>query len=76
MQQNDPVICHMVEWMPQGNHTMLSSYLRGHITDTDCKIYTSWQKDFVTQQGLLYMKTTPPHTNKEVLASVIPNIKR
>ena len=35
----------------------------------------AFQKDFVIKQQMLYLKTTPPNTEEEVFAFIIPCIK-
>ena len=38
--------------------------------------YATRQKDFTLNRGLLYLKTMPSHSNKDVLAFVVPTHKR
>ena len=38
--------------------------------------YAAQQKDFTLNRGLLYLKTTPSHSNEDILAFMVPTHKR
>ena len=54
----------------------LDQYLKYQVADAERRIYATCQKDFVLRRNLLYLKVTPKRSNEEVLAFVVPGLKR
>ena len=54
----------------------MHQYLKQHIPDAECHIYAACQKDFVLRCNLLYLRVTPKRSNEDVLAFVVPGLKR
>ena len=77
-QQSEPVIRLTTQWLkhPKDEHSTLAEFLRGQVPDQIQCQYAARQKDFTLNRGLLYLKTTPSHSNEDVLAFVVPTHKR
>ena len=77
-QQNEPAIQLTCQWLkrPKDDHRTLGEYLHGRIPQSEQRLYAARQKDFVEKRGMLYLKTTPSHSQEEVLAFVVPTHKR
>ena len=54
----------------------LDQYLKHHIPDAECRIYTARQKDFVLRCNLLYLRVTPKRSTEDVLVFVVLGLKR
>ena len=78
LQRHDPVLRHVLDWMalPSHGRSSLGDHLKGKIPAGTEKPFQLRQKDFVVKQQMLYLKVTPPNTQEEVYAFVIPGIKR
>ena len=77
-QQSEPVIWLTTEWLkcPKDDHSTLTQFLQWCVTIEVHHQFAAPQKDFVLKRGLLYLKTTPSHSNEDVLAFVVPTHKR
>ena len=77
-QQSEPVIRLTTQWLkhPKDDHGTLAEFLRGKVPDQIQCQYTSRQKDFTLNRGLLYLKTMPSHSNEDILAFMVPSHKR
>ena len=78
LQHHDPVLRHVLDWMalPSPGWISLGDHLKGKIPAGAEKPFQLRQKDFVLKQQMLYLKVTPPNTQEEAYAFVVPNIKR
>ena len=78
LQRHDPVLRHVLDWMalPPHGRISLGDHLKGKIPDGTEKPFQLRQKDFVLKQQMLYLKVTPPNTQEEAYAFVVPSIKR
>ena len=67
-----------MDWLKRNkdDHRTLDQYLKYHVPDAECRIYTARQKDFVLRRNLLYLRVTPKKSNEDVLAFVVPGLKR
>ena len=77
-QQSEPVIRLTYQWLkcPKNDRRTLGEFLQGRVPLPEQHLYTSHQKDFVEKRGMLYLRTTPSHSQEEVLAFVVPTHKR
>ena len=77
-QKSEPVIRLTTQWLkcPKDDHGTLAEFLRGQVPDQIQCQYATRQKDFTLNRGLLYLKTMPSHSNKDILAFVVPTHKR
>ena len=77
-QWGDPAIRLVMDWLRQrkDNNRTLDQYLKHHVPDAECCVYTACQKDFVLQRNLLYLRVMPKRSNEDVLAFVVPGLKR
>ena len=57
------------------DHRTLDQYLKHHVPDAECRIYTAHQKDFVLRCNLLYLRVTPKKSNEDVLVFVVLGLK-
>ena len=64
-----------LRWRKDDNRT-LDQYLKHHIPDVECCVYAACQKDFVLRRNLLYLRVMPKRSNEDVLAFVVPGLKR
>ena len=77
-QQNEPVIRLTIEWLKclKDDHSTLTQFLQRRVPNQVQCQYPTQQKDFTLNRGLLYLKTTPSHSNEDILAFVVPAHKR
>ena len=77
-QQSKLVIRLTTQWLkhPKDDHSPLAEFLPGQVPDQIQCQYAAQQKDFTLNRGLLYLKTTPSHSNEDVLAFMVPTHKR
>ena len=54
----------------------MDQYLKYQVPDAERRIYAAHQKDFVLKRNLLYLRVTPKRSNEDVLAFVVPGLKR
>ena len=61
-QQMDPVIPHVLEWLrlPKNDSTRLKDFLRGKVSQANCRACGLREKDFKKRDHILFIKTTPP----------------
>ena len=78
VQQNEPTIKLTYQWLkrPKDDHRTLEQYLQGCVPQQEQRLYATCQKDFVERRGMLYLRTTPSHSQEEVLVFVLPTHKR
>ena len=62
-------------WRKDDNCT-LDQYLKHHVPDMERRVYAARQNDFVLRRNLLYLRVMPKRSNEEVLAFVVPGLKR
>ena len=77
-QRGDQAIRLVIDWLcrrKDNNHT-LDQYLKHHVPDMERCIYAARQKDFVLRRNLLYLRVMPKRSNEDVLAFVVPGLKR
>ena len=76
-QQSEPVIWLTTEWLkhPKNDHSTVTQFLQGHVPDQVQHQFAAQQEDFVLKKGLLYLETTPSHSNKDMLAFIVPTHK-
>ena len=67
-----------MDWLKRNkdDHRTLDQYLKYHVPNAECRIYTTSQKDFVLRRNLLYLRVTPKKSNEDVLVFVVPGLKR
>ena len=67
-----------MDWLRRrkDDNCTLDQYLKHHILDVECHIYTAHQKDFVLRRNLLYLRVTPKRSNEDVLVFLVPGLKR
>ena len=77
-QWGDQAIRLVMDWLRRrkDDNRTLDQYLKHHVPDAECHIYAACQKDFVLQRNLLYLRVTPKRSNEDVLAFVVPGLKR
>ena len=77
-QQNEPAIKLTYQWLkhPKDDHRTLGEYLQGRLSQLEQRLYAAHQKDFVERRGMLYLRTTPSHSEEDVLAFVVLTHKR
>ena len=77
-QQMDPVIPHVLEWLrlPKNNRIQLKDFLRGKVSEADCRAYSLREKDFERRDHMLYVKMTPPGSIDTILVFVVPVNRR
>ena len=73
-QQMDPVIPHVLEWLrlPKNDRTQLKDFLRGKVSKADCRAYGLREKDFEKRDHILFIKTTPPGSNRTIPVFIVP----
>ena len=76
-QRGDQAIRLVMDWLRRrkDDNRTLDQYLKHHIPDAECHIYTACQKDFVLWHNLLYLRVMPKRSNEDVLAFVVPGLK-
>ena len=76
--QMDPVIPHVLEWLqlPKNDRTRLKDFLRGKVSEADCRAYGLREKDFKKRDHILFIKTTPPGSIGTILVFVVPVNRR
>ena len=77
-QRGDQAIRLVMDWLRRrkdDNHT-LDQYLKHHVPDAECHVYAACQKDFMLRRNLLYLRVMPKRSNEDVLAFVVPGLKR
>ena len=62
-----------LRWRKDDNRT-LDQYLKHHLPDAECRVYTAHQKDFVLRYNLLYLRVMPKRSNEDILAFVVPGL--
>ena len=77
-QWGDQAIRLVMDWLRRrkDDNRTLDQYLKYHIPDTERHIYAACQKDFVLRRNLLYLRVMPKRSNEDVLAFVVPGLKR
>ena len=77
-QQMDPVIPHVLEWLrlPKNDRTQLKDFLRGKVSEADCRAYGLREKDFEKRDHILFIKTTPPGSIGTIPVFVVPVNRR
>ena len=70
----DPVIPHVLEWLrlPKNDRTRLKDFLRGKVSEADCRAYGLREKDFEKRDHNLFIKMTPPGSIGIILIFVVP----
>ena len=73
-QQMDPVIPHVLEWvrLPKNDRTRLKDFLRGKVSEADCRVYGLREKDFEKRDHILFIKTTPLGSIGTILVFIVP----
>ena len=74
----DPVIPHVLDWLrlPRNNRVKLKDFLRGKVSEADCRAYSLREKDFERRDHLLFIKTTPPENVGTIPVFVVPVNRR
>ena len=74
----DPVIPHVLDWLrlPRNNRVKLKDFLRGKVSEADCRAYGLREKDFEKRDHLLFIKTTPPENVGTIPVFVVPVNRR
>ena len=74
----DPVIPHVLEWLrlPKKDRTRLKDFLRGKVSEADCRAYDLREKDFEKRDHILFIKTTPPGSIGTIPVFVVPVNRR
>ena len=77
-QQNEPAIKLTYQWLkrPKDDHRTLGECLQGQVPQQEQRLYAACQKDFVERRGMLYLRTTPSHSQEEVLVFIVPTHKK
>ena len=77
-QRGDRAIRLIMDWLKRkkDDNRTLDQYLKHHVPDAECHIYSAHQKDFVLRRNLLYLRVTPKRSNEDVLVFVVPGLKR
>ena len=77
-QQMDLVIPHILEWLrlPKNDRTRLKDFLRGKVSEADCRPYGLREKDFEKRDHILFIKTTPPGSIGTIPVFVVPVNRR
>ena len=77
-QWGDKAIRLIMDWLcrRKDDHRTLDQYLKYQVPDAERRIYAARQKDFVLKCNLLYLRVTPKRSNEDVLAFVVPGLKR
>ena len=57
---------HVIEWIkrPNNDHRTLDEFLKNWMPDADRRFYAQRQKDFVMNDNLLFLKTTPTNNQE------------
>ena len=68
----------LMDWLRRrkDDNRTLDQYLKHHIPDAECCVYATSQKDFVLRRNLLYLRVMPKRSNEDILAFVVPGLKR
>ena len=77
-QRGDQAIRLIMDWLRRrkdDNHT-LDQYLKHHVPHAERHIYAAHQKDFLLRRNILYLRVMPKRSNEDVLAFVVPGLKR
>ena len=74
----DLVIPHVLDWLrlPRNNRVKLKDFLRGKVSEADCRAYGLREKDFEKRDHLLFIKTTPPENVGTIPVFVVPVYRR
>ena len=74
----DPVIPHVLDWLrlPKNNRVKLKDFLRGKVSEADCRAYSLRERDFEKRDHLLFIKTTPPENVGTIPVFVVPVNRR
>ena len=77
-QQMDPVIPHVLEWLrlPKKDRTRLKDFLRGKVSEADCRAYGLREKDFEKRDHILFIKTSLPGSIGTIPVFVVPVNRR
>ena len=77
-QRGDKAIRLIMDWLRRrkDDHRTLDQYLKYQVPDAERRVYAARQKDFVLRRNLLYLRVTPKRSNEDVLAFVVPGLKR
>ena len=77
-QRGDKAIPLIMDWLHRrkDDHRTLDQYLKYQVPDAEHHVYAAHQKDFVLKRNLLYLRVTPKRSNEDVLAFVVPGLKR
>ena len=77
-QWGDQAIQLVMDWLRRrkDDNCTLDQYLKHHVPDAECHVYTARQKDFVLWRNLLYLRVMPKRSNEDVLAFVVLGLKR
>ena len=68
----------VMDWLRRrkDDNWTLDQYMKHHVPDAECCIYTAHQKDFVLWHNLLYLRVMPKRSNEDVLVFVVPGMKQ
>ena len=74
----DPVIPHVLDWLriPRNNRVKLKDFLRGKVSEANCRAYGLREKDFEKRDHLLFIKATPPGNAGTIPVFIIPVNRR
>ena len=74
----DPVIPYVLDWLrlPRNNQVKLKDFLRGKVSEADCRAYSTREKDFEKRDHLLFIKMTPPENVSTIPVFVVPVNRR
>ena len=77
-QCDDQAIRLVMDWLRQRkeHNCTLDQYLKYHIPDVERRVYATRQKDFVLWPNLLYLRVMPKRSNEDILAFMVPGLKR
>ena len=77
-QRGDQAIRLVMDWLRRrkDDNCTLDQYLKHHVPDAECRIYAAGQKDFMLWRNLLYLRVTPKRSKEDVLAFMVPGLKR
>ena len=73
-QREDPVIPTIINWIKRtkGDRSTLAECLTGVASEYEKRFYAAHQKEFVLQDDLLYLQTTPTNSQDSALVFVVP----
>ena len=77
-QQMDPVIPHVLEWLHllKNDRTQLKDFLRGKVSEANCRAYGLREKDFEKRDHILFIKMTPPGSISTIPVFMVPVNRR